>query len=518
MRRKAGKILIYFCVLMLCCTVIARAASSVTVAKVQTVKMGKGVLTQTVTGSGSVVFKEQKNQSLPEGQKIKSILIKPQTPVQEGDQILQLDMDYLEEELEKKNREIEKLELQLKQQSTSGAPDARTPETAQAQIALNAAADALNQARADYDEAEAEYYNIINNPPVQEDFPETVPEAENKAVPDPAMGNDAGTPGAAADSAVGNSGSMNNGSVNDSSANGGSTSSGSAYAEARQRWEQEAEAARQKMESAADAVESQTIAYNQAAEQYNLAEQSEANTKKNQEKNAKANAISLQSLQVDIDGAREELKKLTEIQEKQGIVSAKASGIFQSVGAVEGAFTTGTEQIIIASGEIEAQGILAPEDVGKIAPEDKIEVTLSGQSKSVEVKVARLEPLPAGEGENALQGQESGAMAWYGDLENKNNQIITGSALTYESHKETGSYDQVIPLSSVHQEQGSFYVLTAEVRDGILGKVYTAVRVPATLIDKDEEKAAVKVVADREALIISSSSKYVEEGDQVRLE
>ncbi|MFQ7549695.1 MAG: hypothetical protein ACLRMZ_04540 [Blautia marasmi] len=97
MRKKAGKAVIYFLVLMLCCTVAARAASSITVAKVKTTKVGKGVLTQLVTGSGTVTPKEQYSQSLPEGQKVKKILVKPQTAVEAGQALVQLDMDYLAE-------------------------------------------------------------------------------------------------------------------------------------------------------------------------------------------------------------------------------------------------------------------------------------------------------------------------------------------------------------------------------------------------------------------------------------
>ena len=83
MRKRAGKAVIYFLVLMLCCTVAARAASSITVAKVKTAKVGKGVLTQLVTGSGTVTAKEQYSQSLPErGQKVKKVLVK--TPDHSG--------------------------------------------------------------------------------------------------------------------------------------------------------------------------------------------------------------------------------------------------------------------------------------------------------------------------------------------------------------------------------------------------------------------------------------------------
>ena len=53
---------------------------------------------------------------------------------------------------------------------------------------------------------------------------------------------------------------------------------------------------------------------------------------------------------------------------------------------------------------------------------------------------------------------------------------------------------------------------------GILGKEYTAVKVPVKVIDKDEEHAAVQTSLPADALIISGSDKYVEDGDKVRLD
>ena len=62
---------------------------------------------------------------------------------------------------------------------------------------------------------------------------------------------------------------------------------------------------------------------------------------------------------MDIQGAEAELKKLTDIQSADGVVSAGASGIFQSAGVTQGAVTAGTEQIIIASETMEAKGQIA---------------------------------------------------------------------------------------------------------------------------------------------------------------
>ena len=71
----------------------------------------------------------------------------------------------IRDRIETKNREIEKLNLQLEQQKLAGQEDARTPETAQAQISLNNAEELLAQAQAAYDQAAAEYEELANNPP-----------------------------------------------------------------------------------------------------------------------------------------------------------------------------------------------------------------------------------------------------------------------------------------------------------------------------------------------------------------
>lgn len=488
MRKKAGKAMIYFLVLMLCCTVAARAASSMTVAKVKTAKVGKGVLTQLVAGSGTVTAKEQYSQSLPEGQKVKKILVKPQTPVEAGQVLVQLDMDYLAEKLEEKNREIEKLKLQLEQQKLAGQEDARTPETAQAQIALNHAEILLEQAQADYDQAAAEYESLANNPPETDGS-----QAQDSGLFD-GQGEDSDTAGETSQS--------------------GNASGAGEY----EQWEQEVQAAKDKMQSAADTLNSQAISYNQAVEQYDLASQNEANAQQNEEKKKRSNSLTVEGIQVDMEGAQAALKKLTDIQNAEGIVSAASSGIFQSAGVTEGVVTTGTEQIIIASQAIEVKGVIDQADVGKIQEGDKININFSGNAENLEVKAERFEQVSAQETSSQEgEGQaEAGGMVWYGQAGEK--KLKAGTSFTYEAVKETGSYEQVIPLGSLHQVQGQTYVLTAEVRDGILGQVYTAVSVPVTVLDKDDKNAAVRSALNHKSLIITESSKYVEEGNQVRLE
>ena len=54
-------------------------------------------------------------------------------------------------------------------------------------------------------------------------------------------------------------------------------------------------------------------------------------------------------------------------------------------------------------------------------------------------------------------------------------------------------------------------------KPGILGESYTAVKVNVTVLEKDDYSVAVETNLPKDAKIITESSKYVKEGDRVRL-
>lgn len=73
-------------------------------------------------------------------------------------------------------------------------------------------------------------------------------------------------------------------------------------------------------------------------------------------------------------------------------------------------------------------------------------------------------------------------------------------------------------MSALHEANQTAYVLIAQIRSGILGEGYEAVKVPVTVIGKDMDNAAVEAGFPEGALVIGQSNKYVKEGDRVRLD
>lgn len=90
--------------------------------------------------------------------------------------------------------------------------------------------------------------------------------------------------------------------------------------------------------------------------------------------------------------------------------------------------------------------------------------------------------------------------------------------MTYRySRKSENSYERLLPLSALRESAGNSYILTAEIKQGILGESYTAVKVNVTVLEKDDHLVAVETNLSKDAKIITESNKYVKEGDRVRL-
>lgn len=263
-------------------------------------------------------------------------------------------------------------------------------------------------------------------------------------------------------------------------------------------WNQQMDALNEKVQSLADTVQSQANAYETAQKQYELAQKSDADTQANEEKNQQASRLSEESIQVDIDASNARLEKLKTLKLKNGIVTANADGIFVSEDLSAGVITTGSEQIQIATGNLMVRGTITKEQEGIIKNGDTIDVTFLGERESEKVSVTRLDK-----------------NFWYGTLESKNCTI--GETGSYSYIKESDSYDEVIPLGALRQSQGSYYVLTVEKQEGILGSEYKAKETPVTLLSKDDTYVAIQSTIEDKTKIIISSNKYVEEGDRIRL-
>ena len=151
----AAGILAGFFLVMVLCTVISRAAASLTVPLADTQNLKQGKLSMVFSGNGVVEAKEEKIISPEAGLRVAKVL-QEGSQVKKGATLLEYDADYLQEEIEEKNAEIRKLELSLAQARIQGEAEISVPAAVSAGKDLDLADAELSQAQADYDQAYSE--------------------------------------------------------------------------------------------------------------------------------------------------------------------------------------------------------------------------------------------------------------------------------------------------------------------------------------------------------------------------
>lgn len=241
-------------------------------------------------------------------------------------------------------------------------------------------------------------------------------------------------------------------------------------------------------------------------ESINKAKQSVQEEKRYQKQLA---ALQREGLELTLENQKDQLEKLEVWKACDGLVVSQNAGVLEAVGVVEGAITSGTEQIVLQSGQQEVCGEIEEASLGLIKEGCEVTVFIQGEAEEQKIPVEK------------VGMSKEGKMMWYGKIphqkEAKNYSVNT--IISYNYHEKTaGSYEALVPLSALREEKNVAYVLTAEVRAGILGDQYTAIKVPVTVLDQDEDYAAVEGAIGADTLIVSESNKYVEAGDRIRLE
>lgn len=143
LQRTAVRLLAGFFALMLCLTLVSRAAEGVTVARVKTQRPKTGILTQRVDLSGTIEPLGDLDLTLPAGIQVTSIRAQAGQRVEPGDPLLELDGAGLDRTMEKLRNDIRLLDLKI-QNALSGNSGDDTE-------AILAAQRALADAQEDYD-------------------------------------------------------------------------------------------------------------------------------------------------------------------------------------------------------------------------------------------------------------------------------------------------------------------------------------------------------------------------------
>ena len=452
------RIIAGFLIIMAAGGVISRAAASMLVAQVGVEKVGRGKLSYSYDGSGIVVTVQQDQIFLWPEQQVEWVA-DPGSTVKAGERLVQFRKEYLQQSIDKKQAELNQLELQVSQQQVSAREPARVPATTGAGHTLSEAQLGLQTAQQKAAEAEAAYNQFINSP---------VPDGEEDDV----------------------AAKM-----------------------------QELEAA---LQEANAEVQTAQQAVNQAQNAYELARQEDAAQNTNAANAAQAALLGAEAAQVQVEQARKELERLLSYQAADGKICAVSDCTVLQVGVQAGAVTTGSEIFVTGSGGFQLKGMVKAEDKEKLKVGAEVGVQLAaGKKKTVKIESIGMETGEIAEGgsvdDAAGQGASSMQTFWRAPLP-ENTNVGGGEQFTWSietsSEKE---YDQIIPLSALREDANEAYCLVLSEEDRMLGTLQTAKRVPVTVLEKDAKSAAITSTLTNTDQVIVSSEKYVVEGDRVRL-
>ncbi len=511
-RKKIIKIFGGFLAVMLLFTILSRAVSGASMARVETVKISTGPIEHKVSASGRVEAGKEIAIYTQSGQRVKEICVQEGKTVEKGDVLFRVDMEELEEQILLARQEMEKTRLENEDVQNTKAFEQNNQKMARQRaqedynLAVSQGDASVAEAKRVWDEAEQALQNYVNSPAytgagnlVAEDGGQG---EDGQPEGDGGQGEDGQPEG---DGGKGKDGQSlgDNGQGTNSQPEGGnkegteSQPEGDGAAdreEKRASLEQAAAEAKAAYEAAlssrADGVRTAARSLEDAAKPQRAADSAE-----------KQNEITRQQQELA-------LNKLLSLQAAGGEVKATVSGVVTQILVSTGDFTSEGAAMRLSDSSQGGRLILSvdkgnEEYVGKGSP---VKITIPGTKDVISDYTV------SGVTENEEDHTLLDVMV---DL--PKGIVEAGAMVEVEIIPKSETYAAVVPLQALHEEQTGCYVLILQEEPGVLGLELVAKRLDVQVVDKNDTNAALEeglLTSDQE--IISNSSRNIQEGSRVR--
>lgn len=453
-KKKALKVLAWFCAGLFLCGMISRGMYGAALPRVETEAPSYLNLTHQVKAEGRLKAERENAVYGTEGLRVDQILVQEGETVEQGQNLLQYDLKDLDEIIEERELELEKLQIQLDTLKVNqGITDAarnkakeRAGEDYRATGADNsfragAAQDNLNRAR-----------QALDSFPAKETYL-----AERGAVEGTVSGNEL-------------------------------------EAEWRQQKEALEQAVRENEQAAHEVASANEESLRQAKRA--LEDAMEAQTKDS----------SPALLELEIEVLEKELALYRELREEGGMLTSEYQGAVTRILIEESGRVPDGAVFFIADQEngYEFEAQISKEDRKYVTVGDEASVKIGTGKEAVSGQILSIE-----------EAQTEGYIMLVKVDQSAGNLGDTGT-VTVSKRGEARSL--CVPLSALHQEDGAKYVLVCEERQTILGSERVAVKRLVEVTDSNESYAALAEgsLSDSEPVIVDST-KPVEEGDEIRL-
>lgn len=560
-RKKIFEIFAGFLAVMLAFTILSRAVSGASMARVETVKISTGTIEHKVVGSGKVEAGKEIAVYTESGQRVKEIFVREGQTVQEGDLLFQVDLDELEEQIIMARQEIEKTKLQ-----NQDAQSSRNLEQQNREIAQSRAAEDYNQAvtqgdadiakaKAAWDAAEAALqeflqnssqanrgseinissnFNKIGNVPLKsqgievknylkikgiessnvkaedgnENHIESDREKENNNIEnstDINNNNDNNKENSTEDNNAKNhieDNDVENHIENNTQSNNDSENNegNTGETEGNAEWEEQKAALEHAI---AEAKANYEAAVSSRTDNIRAAARAleDASRQPATDSTAKQNEITKQQQELT-------LNKLLALQQAEGKIISPVRGMVTQILITTGDFTS--EGTAIRLADI-SQGTRLVASVDKsnekyISKGSPVNITISGSKDKITNYTVS----------NIKENEEDKTLLNV-TIDLPEGVLDSGISADIEILQKSKNYSTVLPVQAIHEEQNNYYVFILQEEKGVMGTELVVKRLNVEIQDKNNTDAALGdgiLTGDQE--VVSNSSRAISEGNRVR--
>lgn len=507
---------------MLVFTIASRVVASITVPQVTASSPSSGKIEHTVMASGTVEAGGEKAIVTEEGILVAQVNVHTGESIGEGETLFALDMDSLEDQIYELQNQIKKLQLEndslkknkaqvdAKQQlelkraqedyeetiAKNTVSDGKANEAlqkaadakSQAEKELNSAKDALAQAEKELNAVKEELQNV-KEAAAAEQSKDTADQPKDAADSDASGKNE-----------------------QDNTTNSTITQKLQQLEEAVQEKQNTYDTIQAKVTEKQAALDSASVALEEKQEQLESSTSTAEDAKKAAER-----AVEDTGLSADIDHTQEinaisleqyqkQLEKLKTLKQQNGEITAPSSGIITKVCVETGQKTTDTAAVVMSD---EQSGLFFTTTTDSknreyLSVGDNATITGVGKETS-DCSIVSLETSEDGSSIKvsiAMQGDD----------------FLPGESAQMTATRKSESYDYLVPVTAVWQENNKAYVLLLETENTVLGEQYIARKAEVQILDKNSSYAAVSGNSlSADCQIITDSDRTVGNGDVVRM-
>ncbi|MGN0400989.1 MAG: biotin/lipoyl-binding protein [Acetatifactor sp.] len=223
------------------------------------------------------------------------------------------------------------------------------------------------------------------------------------------------------------------------------------------------------------------------------------------------------NLEAKLDAIEEAEKKVAECsaevdkelaKAKGATITADISGTVSSINVVAG--KTFQYQETLAVLQPEGQGCtmsfsVTNEQAKRLSVGDRAELVNSWRYDDLDVVLTSIKPDKANPAQNKLL-----TFSITGD-------IVAGQSLSVSVGQRSANYDYIVPNSALKEDSNGKFILIVESKSSPLGNRYIATRVDVEVVASDDTQSAIRGGIMGYEYVITTATKPVEAGQQVRL-